>query len=121
MFCELSNRNPLHQVARDLLFFAVVEGGGAPVFVAEKILDIVAVDTLAEEIGCNSYPERVTGVVGGEAGVFEAPLEHAVNVGGGHGPGDLGAGVRVLGRVGFQGFRFPLGGPKQMPAVGFLR
>ena len=56
-----SNRNTLHQVPCDRLFLPVVERGGATVFVAQKILHIVAVDTLAEEVGRNRNTKRVTG------------------------------------------------------------
>ena len=75
-----SNRNPLHNIPRDLALPAVVEAGGARVGVAGEALDLFERDALFEQVGDDGDAEGVRRKALGQPSVNQAPLHHAADV-----------------------------------------
>ncbi len=72
----VSNRNPLHDIARDAPAPAIVNLGGPGVGVAGEVLHVLQRDVLIEQVGHHRDPEAVRREEVGQARVLEPPLEH---------------------------------------------
>ena len=80
----LSNRNPLHDVAGDLLVAAVVEAGGARVGVAGQALDVFEGQALLQEVGDGCDAEGMRGEARRQASIPQSPFDHLADVAGVH-------------------------------------